>query len=265
MSKFNSPQFVEHFFKEIYRILRDTDKKVNEIWYERSEIPNLKGLNKFELSEFLGNFDFIEIKRGNHIDYIAIDKVLFVADAIQYLEIELKKLSELLDFNGFEALIQEILLRNEYKVIKNFRFSDKSNFKSKTSQTRYEVDVIGFNRKYILVIDAKQWRRKDSFSSMNKAANLQYQRVVALKKNPNAFSELIHEVLGFNVNIKKNLPYKLIPMMVSIEDNGIRLNEKQVPLVSISNFNTFLQEFYKYVDNYKTINISKVSIQTRLL
>jgi hypothetical protein len=265
MSNLNSPQFVKHFFNEIYRILRSNNKEAREIWYEPSEIPLLEVLSKFELSEFLNNFDFIEIKRGNYIEYIAIDKVVFVAEAIQYLEIELKKLSELLDFGDFEALIQEILLRNEYRVIKNFRFSDKSNFKSKTSQKRYEIDVIGIYGKSVLIIDAKQWRRKDSFSSMNKAANLQYQRAVALKKNPEAFSKLIHNLLGFNINIKKHLPFILLPIMVSIEDNGNRLNENQIPLVSISKFNAFLQEFFKYLDYYKTIKISRVSIQTKLL
>ena len=265
MHNLNSPETIKHFFYEIYRILRDTDKKVNEIWYELKEIPFLKRLNKYELRDFLDNFDFIETKRGNYINYISIDKVSFVADAIKYLEIELKKLSELLDFNGFEALIQEILLRNDYQVTKNFRFSDKSNFKSKTSQKRYEIDVIGINRKYIPIIDAKQWRRKDSFSSINKAANLQYQRVVALKKNPEAFSKLIHKVLGSHINIKKNLPFKLLPIMVTIEDNAKRMNENQIPIVSISKFNTFLQEYFKYLDYYKTIEISRVSIQTKLL
>jgi len=264
MPNLNSPETIKHFFYEIYRILGDTDKKVNEMWYEPSEIPFIKSMNKYELRDFLDNFNFIETKRGNYIDYIAIDKVSFVADAIQYLEIELKKLSELLDFNGFEALIQEILLRNDYSVIKNFRFSDKSNFKSETSQTRYEMDVIGIKGKYILIIDGKQWRRKDSFSSMNKAANLQFQRVIALKKNPEAFSDLIHKLLGFNVKIKRNLPFRLIPMIVSIEDNAIRINENQIPLVSISEFNTFLQEYFKYLDYYKTIEINRVSIQTHL-
>ncbi|MFX0188538.1 MAG: hypothetical protein ACFE8A_12480 [Candidatus Hodarchaeota archaeon] len=245
--------------------MRDIDKEVSEVWYEISEINLLRKFNKYELSEFLDNFDFIEKKRGNYTVFISINKIKFVAESIKFLDIGLKSLSEILDFNGFEALIQEILIRNEYKSIKNFRFSDKSNFKSKTGQKKYEIDVVGIYGKYILLIDAKQWRRKDSFSSINKAANLQYQRVIALKNNPEAFSELLHKVLGININIKNLLPFKLLPVMVTIEYNGIKINENQIPLVSISNFNAFLQEYDKYLDYYKMIEINKVSIQKQLI
>lgn len=260
-----SLSFIKRFFHEIYRILRDIDKEVSEVWYEISEINLLRKFNKYELSEFLDNFDFIEKKRGNYTVFISINKIKFVAESIKFLDIGLKSLSEILDFNGFEALIQEILIRNEYKSIKNFRFSDKSNFKSKTGQKKYEIDVVGIYGKYILLIDAKQWRRKDSFSSINKAANLQYQRVIALKNNPEAFSELLHKVLGININIKNLLPFKLLPVMVTIEYNGIKINENQIPLVSISNFNAFLQEYDKYLDYYKMIEINKVSIQKQLI
>ena len=260
-----SPSSIKRFFSDIYKILGDTDKAVSEIWYEISEIKILKRLDKYELSEFLDNFEFIEKKRGNYIDYISIDKIKFVAEAIKYLEIDIKELSELLDFNGFEALIQEILLRNDYRAIKNFRFTDKSDFKSKTSQRRYEIDVIGVYQNSFLIIDAKQWRRKDSFSTINKAANLQLQRVIALKKNPEIFSKLIHKLLGINPRIRTYLPLKLIPIIVSIEENSIRINENQVPLVSITNFNTFLQEFQNYLHYYKVVEIKKVNIQKQLV
>ena len=79
-------------------------------------------------------------------------------------------------------------IKNEAST-KNFRFSDNSSLKYETSQKRYEIDVIGIYQNYILIIDAKQWKRKDSYGAMNKAANLQYQRVIALKKNPETFAD----------------------------------------------------------------------------
>ncbi|MFX1395282.1 MAG: hypothetical protein ACFFAH_17220 [Promethearchaeota archaeon] len=260
-----SPSFIKRFFYEIYKILRATDNEISEIWYEISEINIFRKFNYNDLSEFLDNFVFIEKKRGNYTDYISINKIKFVAESIKFLDFELKKISELLDFSGFEALIQEILVRNEYKSIKNFRFTDKSNLKSKTGQKKYEIDVIGIYGKYILLIDAKQWRRKDSFSSINKAANLQYQRVIALKKNPDVFSRLIYKLLGINPFIKKHLPLKLIPIMVTMEENAIRLNNNQIPLVSISILNEFLQEFQIYLHYYKFLEIKKVNIQKQLV
>lgn len=265
MSNLYSPSSIKRFFSELYKIIGETDKAVSEIWYEISEIKILKRLDKYELSEFLDNFEFIEKKKGNYTDYISINKIKFVAESIKFLDIELKKISELLDFNGFEALIQEILVRNEYKSTMNFRFTDKSNLKSKTGQKKYEIDVIGIYGKNILLIDAKQWRRKDSFSSINKAADLQYQRIIALKKNPDAFSRLIYKLLGINPFIKKHLPLKLIPIMVTMEENAIKLNNNKIPLVSISILNEFLQEFQIYLHNYKFLQIKKVNIQKQLV
>jgi hypothetical protein len=178
--------------------------------------------------------------------------------------IHIKQLSEILDFNAFEQLIQEILLEIGYFSIKNFRFSDKSKFKSETKQGRYEIDVIGIYNNLILIIDAKQWRRKDSFSALNKAADLQYRRAQALKQNPEVFSKLIEELMGVNPRIKKRVPFILVPVMVTIENNHIKMNDNQIPLVSISDFNSFLQELSTNLQYFKIIKINKVNIQTQL-
>ncbi|GAH53574.1 unnamed protein product, partial [marine sediment metagenome] len=57
-------------------------------------------------------------------------------------ELGVNQLSYLLNCDGFEALIEEILSQNNYKTTKNFRFSDKSELKYETSQKRYEIDVM---------------------------------------------------------------------------------------------------------------------------
>jgi len=255
-----SSSSIRRFFQNIYTILQETDNKITEFWYKISEIKSLRAFDKFELIDFLANFEFIEKKDG----FLKINKILFVFESLKYLELDIKNLSEILDFRAFEALIREVLSRSGYQAIKNFRFSDRSNFKSQTSQKRYEIDVIGINHKFILIIDAKQWKRRDSYAAINKAADLQYQRVLALQKNPDVFSTLIHELLGNKPNIKRKLPFILIPMMVTLEDNGIRLNDSQVPLVSIYRLNAFLQEYQKYLHYYRTIEINKVNIQTQL-
>jgi len=259
---FQSPSYstVRRFLHEIYTILQETDNKITEFWYKISEIKSLKEFDKFELTDFIGNFEFIEKKD----DFVKIDKILYVFEGIKFLEMDIKNLSEILDHRAFEALIREILSRNGYNAIKNFRFSDKSNFKSQTSQKKYEIDVIGISHKFILIIDAKQWKRRDPFAAINKAADLQYQRVIALKKNPEVFSALIHKLLGKRPNVKKKLPFILIPLMVTLEDNSSRLNDSQVPLVSIYRLNAFLQEYPKYLHYYKTIVIKKVNIQRQL-
>lgn len=256
---------IKRFFHDVFKILKETDKEVIDIWYDPLEHGLFSRFNNDQVSEILENFDCIKVEKGNYKEYYSINKISFIIESMKFLDgIHIKQLSEILDFNAFEQLIQEILLETGYFSIKNFRFSDRSNFKSKTKQGRYEIDVIGIYQQYILIIDAKQWRRKDSFSAINKAADLQYRRVLALKNNPEVFSNLIEQLMGVNPRIKKRVPFILVPMMVTIEENYIKMNDNQVPLVSISNFNSFLQELTLNLQFFKTIKINKVNIQTQL-
>ena len=59
MEDLSTPTSIRSFFNEIYYLLKDTDKSVNEIWYEPSDIKALSDLNKYELNEFLMYFDFV--------------------------------------------------------------------------------------------------------------------------------------------------------------------------------------------------------------
>ena len=256
---------IKRLFHDLFKILKETDKEVLDIWYDPLENGLLKRFNNDQINEILENFNCIKVEKGNYKEYYSINKISFIIESMKFLDgIHIKQLSEILDFNAFEQLVQEILLECGYFSIKNFRFSDRSNFKSKTKQGRYEIDVIGIHNNHILIIDAKQWRRKDSFSAINKAADLQYRRVQALKHNPEVFSKLIEELMGVNPRIKKRVPFILIPMMVTIEENHIRMNDNQVPLVSISTFNSFLQELPLNLQYFKSIKINKVNVQTQL-
>ncbi|MFX1349594.1 MAG: NERD domain-containing protein [Promethearchaeota archaeon] len=263
--EFWSEDLLKQFYTEIYHNLVETEENIVEIWYDTSEFPLLSQFNIPKLKDFLGNINSISLQKGNYQYYIVINKIIFIMEAINILQLDIRQITRILDYNGFEALIQEILSKNNYISIKNFRFSDRSNFKSETSQKKYEIDIIGIYNKHILLVDAKQWKRKDSFSALNKAANLQLRRVIALKKNPEVFTMLIQEVLGIKLNLKKRLPFILIPIIVTLEDNSIKINNNQVPLVSIYEFNSFLYELQNNLQYFRTIKINKVNIQQRLL
>jgi len=252
---------LQRFFTEIFLILRGSDPKLIEVWCELSKIAFLEKFTKSELREYLVKFEFISLEKGNYIDYIVINKILFIIECINFLTYDIKDLLGILDYSGFETLIKEILLKNNYVSITNFRFSSISQLEAPASQKRFEVDVIGIYLKCILIIDAKQWKRKDSFNSLNKAANLQFQRVRSLSQNPEIFSRLISSILGNLPNLKKHLPFTLIPMMVTLEDNSIKLNENQVPLVSIYEFNAFLHELPKNLHYFRTVQVNKVNLQ----
>jgi len=261
MSKLYSESSLSRFFSEIYNILQEVDKKITETWVEISKIPFLKKFNQSELIDFLGKFEFISLKKGNYIYYIVIKKILFIIDCIKYIKSDIKYLSEILDYNGFETLIKEILSKNNYRSVTNFRFSSNSKLRFEDSQKRFEIDVIGIYFKYILVIDAKQWKRRDTYGLLNKAAKKQYHRVLALRENPVAFTGLIADILGKNPNLKIKLPFILIPVMVTLEDNSNKLNDNRVPLVSIYELNAFLDELPNNLHYFKTIQIERVVFQ----
>ncbi len=256
---------LKQFFSEIYHILRETNTNVIDIWLEISEIHFLKQFNDSELKNFIENFNFISLQKGNYQYYIIINKIVFIVETINILQLDIRQISEILNYDGFEALIKEILSKNNYITIKNFRFSDNSNFRYKTFQKRYEIDIIGIYSKYILLIDAKQWKNKNSFNSINKAADLQYNRVIALKKNPEIFSKLIQTLLGSKIKLYKRLPFILIPIIVTLEDNDIKINSNQIPLVSIYELNSFLHELHNNLKFFRTLQVNKVVIQRSII
>ncbi len=262
--KIDTQVSLRQFYNEIYYILKETDTNITEVWWEISEIPFFNKFNHSELRDFLTNFDFVSLQKGNYQDYVVINKILFITETINTLKLDIRTLSELLNYDAFEGLVSNILCRNNYTTIKNFRFSDKSNFKSMTAQKRYEIDIVGIYLKYVLLIDAKQWKRKDSFSAINKAADLQYRRAIALKKNPEVFSRIINNFFNTKIDLKKRLPFLIIPMMVTLEDNSVKFNCNQIPLVSIYELNSFLQELHHNLSYFKIVKINKLSIQKKL-
>lgn len=256
---------LKHFFIEIYHILLKSAKDATEIWCETYEIGFLKNLNKTALDEIINNFDFISIKKGRYTQFYSINKILFIIEAIQILGFDIKKLSNLINYSGFEQLIEEIVMRNGYITKKNFRFSDKSYYRKKMQQTKYEIDVIGWKENYLLLIDSKQWKKRNIYNALNKAANLQNQRVFILKKNPEILSDLIQSLIGKNCHLKIKLPLNMIPVIVTFEENWMLLNENSVPLVSIYKLNSFLQELKLNLSNFKNFKLSRLSIQKQII
>jgi len=259
-----SESSMSDFFQTIYQILKDSNPELTEVWLQPSDVDSTLLKGQSDLNELVSYFDFISMQKGNYIDYIVIDKILFIIHSFKYLQSDITQLSSLLDYGGFEALTKLILSENGYCTLKNYRFIDKSNFKSKTKQSKYEIDVIGIYRNYILLIDCKQWKRKDSYSAMNKAANLQFRRALALKNNHETLSEMIRSLVGIRKAQILKLPLLLIPLMVTLESNWIKINENSVPIVSIHHFNSFLQELHQNLYYFKIIKVHKLQIQKQL-
>ena len=260
-----SEKSLKQFFQSLYLTLKNFDAELTEVWCEPSDVDYFRGFSQDQIKEFTSYFDFISMKRGNYIDYIIIEKLPFIIRSLKYLQLDITLLSNLLDYDGFEALVKLILSESNYFTTKNYRFTDKTNFKSKTKQSKYEIDVIGIHRDIILLIDCKQWKRKDSYSAINKAANLQYMRALALKKNHELFSGLLETLIGIKKVQKLKPPFLLIPLMVTLESNWIKINDNSVPIVSIYQLNSFLEELQDNLYYFKIVKVNKLQIQKQLI
>jgi len=259
MYNINSKSDLERIFEEIYYLIQQSKKEIIDPWIKIGEITTLNQFDGYMMDEFIYSFPFLSRERWNHI---AVNKIEFILEVPQILSYDIKHLAErLLDFQGFERLIKEILSKVGYYALTNFRFTDHSEFALKTSQERYEIDIVGLKRNFFLLIDAKEWHRRSPFGGLNKAANLQYQRGIALTKNSDSFHALLESLLTSSTRLKsyvqKHFPLKLFPIMVTLENNNIRLNEKQVPLVSIHQLNSFLHELPNNLDYYRQICLTE--------
>lgn len=253
---------LRELFLEIFAILKKSEPELNEVWYKLSEFEFFANLKENEYHFLIDQLPFVKLERWNHL---AIDKISFILEAMEYVRKDIQDLSKLLDFKGFESLIEEILKRNGFFTTRNYYFSDKSYYRKDTNQNRYEIDVIGFKKHLMLCIDAKQWNRKDSFSSMNKAANLQLQRAIALEKNLESFSNLLQSLVGLSSCGRIKPPISIVPFIVSLEENSSRFNNQDVPLVSIYKLNSFLQELSFNMPNIRVVKVKKLYFQKQIL
>jgi hypothetical protein len=261
MFQFKSRDEIERLFHDIYEVLVHIDRELDKPWVKIKSIEFFDNYSPEQIESIIIKFNFLTKESWNHIE---INKIEFILESLQFLHYDIAQLSKILNYSGFEQLIKQILALNGYSALNNFRFSDKSSFKQKTSQGRYEVDVVGLNNSHLLLIDAKQWNKRDPYSAINKAANLQLRRAEALKRNPDIVGDLLKQLSGRYLKIRKCLPLKVIPIMVTLEESTIKLNNNHIPVVPIYRLNSFIQELSDNLYYFKILRIGKISLQTQL-
>ncbi len=162
----------------------------------------------------------------------------------------------LLHWTDFEKLVQHAMIENGYATKKNYRFIDGKG-------KRHEVDILAVDKRskehLIFLIDAKNWdyRANSSTARILEAANEQYNRCVALGDNTlPALSDML-----FEMKIQWN-KCVIIPMVVTLLAPPV--HDFFVPIVSILQFNGFMQEFGSNMDMYKKKYVAGIPVQTQL-
>jgi len=168
---------------------------------------------------------------------------------------ELSELFPAFEWQHFESFLKQSLQNYGYYAIRTFRFQNRSK--------RYEVDVIGRNRKEILYIDAKHWSQKTASPSalMNVAVD-QAERAKALVQNPNACGRLLQRL---NYSSKKSFSqFKIFPVVIVSSTISRHRIVNGVPVLSFAQFNEFLNHFHALREKLQPVTLKKAVFQKRL-
>ncbi len=174
--------------------------------------------SKTILDEFIKNE--IGTKENNFYYFENGDK-LKIAVSLLEKGFLIDEISIALDWRDFEGLTAEVLTEKNFAVIKNMMLT----------KPRMEIDVIGIRLGIAILIDCKHWKRYSS-SALSTAVKKQIERTKQyVAKTPGAIA---------------------VPVIVTLYQDNVGFIEN-VPIVPISQFASFVDEFYGNIDQMKTI------------
>jgi len=160
---------------------------------------------------------------GDLIQFTAGDKLKAALYALTE-GVPIEEVSTRLNWKDFEGLVAEILESKGFRIIRNLILT----------KPRMEIDVIGENHGVVLLIDCKHWKRQSS-SSLNNSVKKQIGRV-------KHYVSKTQGVVG-------------VPAIVTLYQEQLSFIDK-VPIVPISQFSSFVDEFYGNLDALNTIETS---------
>ena len=128
-----------------------------------------------------------------------------------------ERLSKKIQWNDFELFTSLLIESAGYSCERNVVFTNP----------RIQIDVIGFYRKIALLIDCKHWTKINGFNISKFSSNQIRRAEIFLDKRKDVESA--------------------VPIIVTLHEYDYSFFDK-IPIVPISRFNEFLQNFPSYLD-----------------
>ena len=145
--------------------------------------------------------------------------------------IDVERVSRVLGWKEFEDLGVSVLDYSGFEARKHFRF--------KSTERRYEIDILALKPQLILSVDCKHWQRSWQRAATIKAVEAQTDRTRALiQLLPNLKSRL---------KIKDWERLEIMPLIITLSATPLKTFQK-VPIVPIYNFRNFLNEIQTHKD-----------------
>lgn len=185
-----------------------------------------------ELLKRLQKEDIVYIKNG----IIEADSCARLKIAVRALALgaDLQSVSELLNWQEFEDVATIALERNGYFISKNVRF--------KHAGKRWEIDVIGCRKPWVLCIDCKRWQRGMFPSALKKIAKAQIERT-------HAFADSLPNV-KLEIECVKWDCAQFVPAILSFIPGSLKFYDR-VPIIPILQLQDFISKFPAYTESLK--------------
>lgn len=132
-----------------------------------------------------------------------------------------EEVSSKLDWRDFEGLVAEVLQSKDFATIRNYYLK----------KPRMEIDVVGIRLGIAMLIDCKHWN-KSSLYALRDAVEKQVDRTKHYVANTSGAMA--------------------VPVIVTLYQDEIDFIKK-VPIVPISRFSSFVDEFYGNLDKMEPI------------
>lgn len=148
---------------------------------------------------------------------IALYALRFTAD--------FQRVCGLLSWKEFESIAAEAFETNDYQVLSNFRF--------KQASKRWEIDIVGLKKPFILCVDCKHWKRGWRQAATAKAVEAQIKRTEAFAKALPDYQE--------KMKIAAWKTATLIPIVMSLVPGPYKFYN-DVPVVPVLQLQDFINE-----------------------
>jgi hypothetical protein len=124
-------------------------------------------------------------------------------------EIDPEDLGSQIDWKQFESLTKFAFESLGYKVTSNYR----------SKKPRIEIDILALRNRSGFSVDCKHWRRTVGSSVMESISDKQ--------------------IVRSKIALKKEKLEQLVPLIVTLHDEGLKILHNGVPIVPISKLSNF--------------------------
>jgi hypothetical protein len=172
---------------------------------------------------------------NNELVEVSVNNRLKLAVKAVSLGSDIQQVSNLLCWQEFEEITAMAPRNNNFTVYKNLRF--------KTTNRKWEIDIVGCKHPIVVCIDCKHWGHAISTAALTKIAKAQADRTKALTDSlPNPKTQL---------ECTKWQTAHFTPTILSLIQSNLKFYDN-IPIVPILQLQDFLNQLPAYIYQLKT-------------